>query len=202
MKILSLFTGLFLFTLASSSAQKRMSIAPTYWYDYNPSSYQVSLNFSGLPSQSEGTGRTTVSSVGLTASYHFTSQWNLSLGVLYSRNTIHIQSPQGPFGESPSFTSKGVRIPALLNYRLTTRQLSPYVSAGAIFTKDNTYEDAIKTDGMIGVGLDYRFSSALSLLLQPNAIYSFSSPINGSSYHLTNYRSYTLGIQTQLIWHF
>ncbi|RZK42364.1 MAG: hypothetical protein EOO61_05465 [Hymenobacter sp.] len=203
MKILSLFLGFSLFALASSSAQKRLSIAPLYWYEYTPYSYQVSLNYNGLPTQSQGTGHTSVSSIGLTASYHFAPQWNLSLGVLYSRNTIHIQSPQGPFGELPSFTSKGVRIPLLISYRLTDNRLSPYVSGGAVFTKNNTYtEDAIKTDGLIGVGLDYRFNSALSLLLQPTASYSFSPPINSSVYHLTNYRSYALGIQTQLIWHF
>jgi hypothetical protein len=203
MKILSLFLGLLLVTLASSLAQNRVSIAPTYWYDYNPYSYQVNANFNVLPIQSQANGYNSVSSVGLTAHYYLTPLWDLSIGVLYSRITNHIQNPQGPYGEFASFTSKGMRIPVQVGYRLTSHRLSPYFTAGAFFTKSITFNEApIATDGVVGVGLDYRFNSALSLLLQPTGSYSFSSPTNNTFYQFTNYSSYNLGLQTQLIWHF
>lgn len=203
MKILPLFLGLFLGISAFSQAQSRVSIAPTYWYDYNPYAYQVTMLFNGSLSQNDAKGHNSVSSVGLTARYHFTKQWDLSVGVLYSRITNHIQSPQNPYGEFSSFTSKGVRIPVLVGYRLTTHRLSPYVSAGAFFTKNIIFDEApINTDGVVGIGVDYRFNTTLSLLLQPTAGYSFTSPTNNTNFQFTNYTSYNLGLQTQLIWHF
>lgn len=203
MKSLLLFVGLFGVSITLLSAQNRISIAPTYWFDYNPYSYQVDVNYNGLQNQIQASGRNTVTSLGLTARYHFSSKWDLSAGVLYSRNTNHIQSPQGPYGEFSSFTSKGVRLPVIVSYRLTTHRLSPYFSTGAFFTKSITFTEAsINTDGMIGIGLDYRLDSALSLLIQPTASYSFTQPVNNTVYRFTNYSSYSLGIQTQLIWHF
>lgn len=185
------------------SAQSRVSIAPTHWFQYNPYSYQVDMNYNGVQNQTQASGHNTVSSLGLTVRYHFTSKWDLSVGGLYSRNTNHIKSPQGPYGEFASFTSKGVQIPVLVGYRLTNHRLSPYFSTGASFTKSVTFTEApIKTDGVIGVGLDYRFDSTLSLLIQPTASYSFSPPTNNTLYRFTNYSSYNLGVQTQLIWRF
>lgn len=203
MKALLLSLALLVAGITHLPAQSRVSIAPTYWFDHNPYSYQVDGVYNGQQSQLQASGRNTVSSLGLTARYQFTAQWDLSVGVLYSRNTNHIQSPQGPYGEFSSFTSQGVRIPVLVSYRLTTHRLSPYFSTGAFFTKSITFDEApVKTDGVVGIGLDYRFNSGLSLMLQPTASYSFSPPTNNTVYQFTNYSSYNLGVQTQLIWHF
>lgn len=203
MKSLLLSLGLFGASITFSLAQSRVSVAPTYWFNYNPYAYQVDLAYNGLKTQTQASGHNIVSSFGLTAHYHFSSQWNVSAGVLYSRNTAYIKSPQSPYGEFEPFTSEGVQLPVLVSYRLTNRRLSPYFSTGATFTNSKTFTEApVKTDGVVGVGLDYRFHSGLSLLLQPTGSYSFSRPVNDAFFQFTNYTSYSLGVQTQLIWHF
>ena len=90
-----------------------------------------------------------------------------------------------------------------MNYRLTNRRLSPYFSTGVLFSRSNTFTARpITTDGVVGVGLSYRLDAGLSLLLQPSASYSFYRPASDAVYTLIQYSSYSLGIQTQLIWRF
>ena len=182
-------------------AQSRWSIAPTYWFQHNPYTYQVTNLFGTRPAQLQATGFNTISSVGLVVRYHLTPHWDVALGGLYSRVTNHINDPQNPYGEASSYTSKAVQLPLLLNYRLTTHRLSPYFSAGAFFTKSITFDQArLTTDGVLGMGLAYQFGSSLSLLVQPTASYSFSPPTNNTFYQFSGYQSYNFGLQAQLIW--
>lgn len=203
MKTFVLFGGLFLITTVSLFAQSRVSIAPSYWLNYNPYSYQINFTNNGSTTQTLASGHNIVSSFGLTARYHVTPQWDVSAGVAYYRNTDHVKSPQGPYGDTTPFTSKGWQLPVLVNYRLTSHRLSPYFSGGAIFAKSKTFTGRpITTDGVVGVGLNYRIDSGLSVLLQPTASYSFYRPANDAIIAFTQYNSYSLGLQTQLIWHF
>lgn len=203
MKVILLFTVLFSTSITFLFAQNRVSIAPAYWFNYNPHSYQVDVNYNGSQRQFKASGHDIISSYGLTARYHFTPQWDISAGVLYYRSTNHIQSPLGPYGEPASFTTNGWQLPVLVNYRLTSHRLSPYFSTGAIFTKSKTFTGRpITTDGVVGIGLNYRIDSGLSLLFQPTISYSFYRPANDAFTTYTNYSSYSLGVQTQLIWYF
>ena len=197
---------LFVIFIASTtlvSAQSRVSIAPTYWFNYNPYSYQVDMAYNGSQTHFQASGHNISSSFGLTVRYHFTPQWDVSVGALYHSSTNHIKSPQTPYGESTPFTTGGVRLPIVVSYRLTDRRLSPYFSTGATFTNNKTFTDApINSEGVIGVGLDYRLHSGLSILLQPTVSYSFTKPVNDDFYRTTDYTSYSVGLLTQLIWHF
>ena len=203
MKSVLLSLGLFGASITLLPAQSRVSIAPTYWFNYNPYAYQVDLAYNGLKTQTQVSGHGIISSFGLTARYHFTPRWDVSVGALYYRNTDHTKSPQGPYGESEPFTSEGGQLPVLVSYRLTNRRLSPYFSAGAVFAKSKTFTEApLKTDGVVGVGLSYRFHPGLSMLLQPTASYSFSRLVDDAFFKFTDYRSYSIGVQAQLIGHF
>lgn len=203
MKTLSLIVGLYWLFIPLSSAQSRVSIAPTYWFAYNPYSYQLDMTYNAVPTQIQASGYNTISSFGLTAHYRLGSQWDLSVGALYQRSTDHMKTPQSPYGESATFTTKGVQVPVLLSYRLTDHRLSPYFSAGALFIKSITFTNAlVKTEGLVGAGLDYRFRSGLSLLVQPTASYGIFQPVRAAFPDYENYRSYSLGVQTQLILHF
>ena len=203
MKSLLLLVGLFGVSVTPLSAQSRVSVAPTYWFNYSPYSYQINQTLNGATTQIHASGHEVVSSIGLTLRYHFTPQWDVSLGAFYYRNTNHLKTPQSPYGESTPFTSKGWQVPVMVSYRLTDHRLSPYFSTGAVFTKSNTFTGRpLTTDGVVGVGLNYKFHSGLSLLLQPTASYSFYRPASDALISFTKYSSYSLGIQTQLIWHF
>lgn len=202
MRSILLFVSVFSASISFVSAQSRVSIAPSYWFNYNPYSYQINFTYNGSTTQTPASGYDLVSSFGLTTRYHFTPKWDVSVGIFYYRNTNHIKSPQGPYGEFTPFTSQGWQLPVLVNYRLTDRRLSPYFSTGAIFTRNRTFtERPITTDGVLGVGLNYRIDSGLSLLLQPTGSYSFYRPASNPSLTLTHYNSYSLGLQVQLIWH-
>ncbi len=203
MKSLLLSVLLFGASITLVSAQSRVSIAPTYWFNYTPYSYQVNSSFNGLNTEFQASGHSIASSFGLMARYHFTPQWDVSVGAFYYRNTAYSTNPTSPYGKSIPFTSEGGQLPVLVSYRLTNRRLSPYFSAGAIFAKSETFTEApIKTDGVVGVGLNYRFDSGLSLLVQPTASYSFTKPVSDAFFQFTKYSSYSVGLQTQLVWYF
>ncbi|MEZ0543098.1 outer membrane beta-barrel protein [Fibrella arboris] len=143
-------------------AQSRVSIAPAYWLNATKTSYQVDvLNPNGSRTLIPADIRSTVSSVGLTARYHVTPKWDVSVGALYYRNTARTANWQGP-GEPISFTSEGWQLPVLVNYRLTARRLSPYFSAGVVFAKSKAFtDDHLWTEGVVGAGANYRFMSRL-----------------------------------------
>jgi hypothetical protein len=203
MKFLLLSVGLFIASLSLVMAQSRVSIAPTYWFNYNPYSYRINATFNSSTLRSLVSGHALVSSVGLTARYRFTPHWDVSAGALYYRNTDRIKAPLGPYGESTPFTSEGWQFPVLINYRLNDHRLSPYFSAGATFARSRTFTARpLTTDGVVGVGVNYRINPGLSLLVQPTASYSFYRPASDPFYTYAKYLSYSLGVQTQLIWHF
>ena len=203
MKASLLFGALILMLNAPSVAQSRFSLAPAYWFNYNPYSSQATYTYNGSTTQILASGYSIVSSFGLTARYRFNPRWDVSIGALYYRDANYNKSPQGPYGDFAPFISKGWQLPLLVNYRLTDRRLSPYFSTGVIFARSSTFTGRpITTDGVVGVGLIYRLDAGLSLLVQPTASYSFYRPASDAVYTLTQYSSYSLGLQTQLIWSF
>jgi hypothetical protein len=203
MKFLLLSVGLVIASLSLVTAQSRVSLAPTYWFNYNPYSYRINATFNSSTLRTMASGHSLVSSVGLTARYHFTPRWDVSAGALYYQNTDRLKAPLGPTGESIPFTSKGWQVPVLANYRLNDNRLSPYFSAGATFTRSQTFTARpLTTDGVVGIGANYRINPNLAFLVQPTASYSFYKPASDAFYTFTKYRSYNLGVQTQLIWHF
>lgn len=201
MKTFVFFLGLFWASITHLSAQSRISIAPAYWFNYGLYSYQLHSVYNG--SDTQVSGYDIASSAGLTARYHFTPNWDMSVGLLYNWNSSRLTSPIIPQGENRPFPSEAIQLPVLVNYRLTDHRLSPYVSAGAFFVRSKTFTEApIKVNGVVGIGFDYRFHSGLSLLVQPTASYLFYKLANDALLQFTKYSSYSVGVQTQLIWHF
>ncbi|ADB39395.1 outer membrane beta-barrel protein [Spirosoma linguale] len=189
------------FFLASSTfvlAQSRVSVAPTYWFNHGNYAYQVYSAYDG--SETKSSGYSLESSAGLTARYKFNRKWDFSIGVLYSRGTSYVKTPQS---NDIKLTTEYIQLPVLINYRLSERRLAPYFSAGAIFGKNKSVSnDPVKTSAIVGIGLDYKISSKLSWLIQPTASYLFYKPDNTILYQFRDYNSYNIGVQTQLILHF
>lgn len=198
MKICLLACGLWLTAAASSVAQSRVSIAPLYWYNYGQYKYQIHSVYDGSDTQLSGHDNS--SSIGLTARYHFTPKWDVSAGILLNRNSSQLTNPNFPQTDIGIIRTY-LQVPVLANYRMTDRRLSPYFSAGALLGKSQT-SAPVKMNGVIGIGVDYRFNSSLSLLLQPTATYLFNKPISDPLFQISGYSSYSLGVQTQLIWRF
>ncbi|ARK10199.2 hypothetical protein A6C57_07565 [Fibrella sp. ES10-3-2-2] len=86
-------------------------------------------------------------------------------------------------------------MPVLANYRLTDQRLSSYFSAGVVLAKSKTFtDDHLWTEGVVGAGVDYRFNSRLSLLVQPTASYSFYKPAVNHTSQTLNYKAYSVGV--------
>ncbi len=202
MKTLPLILALWVICATHLIAQHRLSVAPTYWFQYNPYKYRVATDFNGQQTDTQVSGYKAISSVGLVIRYQFTTRWDLAIGGLYARPADHVQRPQSPYGAPSAFTSQAVQFPLLVSYRLTNRRLSPYFSAGTFFTKSITFTSPLQTDGVIAAGIDYQLGPVMSLLVQPTASYSFSPPVNDVVYQFSNYQSYNVGIQAQLLCRF
>lgn len=200
MKSILLSLSLFLASATFLVAQSRVSLAPTYWFNYGTYAQQSHSSYSGI--DIDISGHDVSSSAGLTVRYQFTPHWDVSIGLLYNWNSSRLNDSPNIFGNRP-FLSKAFQLPALVNYRLTTQRLSPYFSAGGFLVKSTTFNEApIKINGVVGVGLAYRIDSGLSLLLQPTASYQFYKPTDEPVIQYSKYNSYSLGIQAQLSYHF
>lgn len=83
------------------------------------------------------------------------------------------------------------------------QRLSSYFSAGIVLSQNKAFTDYhLWLEGVVGAGADYRFNSRLSLLIQPTASYSFYKPAVNPASQTLNYKAYSVGVQTQLIWRF
>lgn len=197
MKTLLVCLGLLLSPSGLLLAQNRLSIAPTYWFSYSKYEYPL---YSTTPSITKLPGHDIGSSVGLTLRYQFSPKWDLSAGVLYSKSSSFLTTPQD---FELQLTSKSIRLPLLISYRLSDHRLSPYFSAGALLEKGQNFSDApLETNALIGVGLDYRLNSSFSLLVQPTVSYFLGAQTKNPLLLYNHYRDYSVGLQAQLVWHF
>lgn len=184
----------------SASAQSRVSIAPTYWFNYGTYVQQSHSSYSGL--DIDISGHDVSSSAGLSVRYQFTPHWDVSIGLLHNWNSSRLNESPNIFSSRP-FLSKAFQLPILANYRMTTQRLSPYFSVGGFLVKSTTFNEApIKVNGVVGVGMTYRIDSGLSVLLEPTASYQFYKPTDEPTIQYFKYNSYSIGIQAQLNYHF
>ncbi len=93
MKTLPLILALCAICATQVMAQHRLSIAPTFWFQYSPYEYRVAMNFNGQQTDTQVSGYKTISSAGLIIRYQFTTRWDLAVGGLYTRSTDYVQRP-------------------------------------------------------------------------------------------------------------
>ncbi|UFH52299.1 outer membrane beta-barrel protein [Spirosoma sp. KNUC1025] len=186
---------LLLISGAFATAQSRFSVsamlAPAYSHNH------TRLNLL-IP---DGMGQTTnvqvssnTSSVGYLAGamfqYGFSDQWSISAGFWYNRVGT---DGTFPFTLNPvpvRIINQDLQIPVLLNYRLTTKRLSPYFSVGSLanFRQKTIYRDESNTGegnarvlfkdpvnyrAVVGVGVSYRVNQQWTLLFQPQLVWRF-----------------------------
>ncbi len=211
----SLLAGLVFQTAASG--QSRFSIAPTFALGQRH--FNFTSQFPGSDSRLIGSSTYQGFSAGVTTHYAFSPNWSVSVGLLYNRfkGNDDYESISGVTSTRSSATGRyeSIQLPVLLNYTVSTRRLSPYLSAGVLVNYN--YRDTFSTtvggsiatiqnnrkiddpravlvQPMIGIGVQYRFTPAISLIVQPTATYEVGKP--GTYY--TTFRNYQVGLQTQL----
>jgi hypothetical protein len=190
----NLFTFLLFISLPAltAQAQKRVSFSPTVWFNYGTYTYQLRYLYPMNDALSLS-GNVSNRSYGLTARYHIDSRLDVSAGLLYSEESQN--------GGGRRFNNSYVRLPVLVNYRSSAKRLSPYMSLGASLSNEMQFSNngGIKTNALVGLGANYRFTNKLSLLLQPTASYLVNRP-KGQNITFDKYYFYQVGLQTQLVW--
>ena len=212
------FLGLASLLTTSAVAQSRFSFGVTAAPVLSHSSSRFSVN---LPDQNgqinqqifDVRGTSGGYNVGVPVQYNLTPQWSISSGVWFSQFR---SSGTYPFGNGPipsRIISSSYKVPLLVNYRLTTRRLSPYFSIGAVgsFRGTTLYKpeagsgvDAVKlTFGskavilqpLIGAGVAYRINPHWSLTAQPLLIWRFKPSSN-----YERFVAYQVNGQVQLLY--
>jgi hypothetical protein len=208
--LFALFVSLLVAT--TTVGQGRFSIAPTLAPTYHYSNWASQFENKDA---SIGSESTTGISAGLTASYAFTPKWSLSAGFLYNRSSGNSRFDNFMNISTQARQTESLQLPLLLNYTSSTRRLSPYFSVGLLAnytyrttnpnTMVSTYhridEGTVSTFslyGMAGMGVSYRVTPKLTLIVQPTAAYRLNGPSKGYPISYTRWNEYLYGLQTQL----
>ena len=152
--------------------------------------------------------------MGLMAHYNFSNKWSLSTGLFLNQTKLDAPtittnpdltaSPNGPQFLLLSTTVRSFQVPLSVNYRTSTKRLSPYLSVGALTSvySVSIYEGGLKSQNTVkeirpnptlGAGIDYRLNDHFSLIVQPTFVYFF--PYG----KFISHKSYQMGLQAQLL---
>ena len=157
--------------------------------------------------------------VGLMARYALTAYWSISSGILCNYTTYKTPTittrPDYTMVNIPQFiTGKShkhnYQIPLLVNYQSSTKRLSPYLSAGALFSFRGTsfidvgtgvetpvvFGKALGISPVVGIGGIYQLNNHLSLIAQPSFTYIMPP---GNATVIFN-KNYLFGLQAQLLY--
>lgn len=215
-----LLTGLLMLSATVGSAQSRFSVsitaAPTYTY-FNSHVTLLLPDGNGqvVPMEFFAKNSSYGYVTGMMAHYQFTPNWSVSTGFWHNRSGANGTFPFTPGNLPARIILSDSSVPLTVNYRPTTRRLSPYFSIGALGsfrgstlykpTDAGGFSDTKVTVGhhfltvkaLLGAGVVYKINSHLSLIAQPMLIWNFKP--KGDFSH---YVSYQINGQTQLVYSF
>jgi len=155
-------------------------------------------------------------SAGVTVYYTYTSGWSVATGLWYHYQAIKTDRLALAGAGTTSVHNRGLRIPILLNYRSSDNKLSPYYSFGPLIDFPLSARVIANREGestqhlrlaaesgpifsvLLGAGGVYQINSKIALTVQPTFTYHLGR-LGGAR---TNFRTYELGLQTQLIYTF
>ncbi|MBN8824540.1 MULTISPECIES: outer membrane beta-barrel protein [unclassified Spirosoma] len=157
-------------------------------------------------------------SLGVSARYAFSPKWSVTTGIWASHiATSKTDLVQDGIPYTIRYTynhpfSNFYSAPLLINYQVSTKRLSPYISLGTTFGfRRKSYVDltgngdyvAVKigkpvvVTPLVGVGVLYNLTEHMTLIAQPTIQYDVESHSNYDYYH-----AYSLSLQTQLMYRF
>ena len=153
---------------------------------------------------------------GLTVQYHYAPGWSVESGLWYQHLTTRQARPATAGEGQTTLRSRTVRIPLLLNYRLTTKRLSPYFSLGTLVdfpipsrvivtSPDQPRQNLrLRTDRgpvfhlTLGAGVQYQIDRRCALLVQPMYAYNLGRFGGSRTYN----PAYELSLRTQVAYSF
>ncbi|WP_020596186.1 outer membrane beta-barrel protein [Spirosoma panaciterrae] len=156
--------------------------------------------------------------LGLSARYAFSPKWSIMTGIWAAHvvsSKLDVVQDGIPYSIRYTYShpfSNSYQSPLLINYQVSTKRLSPYVSFGATFAYRRTSYVDLSGNGeftpikigkpvvvtpLLGVGVLYNLTEHLTLIAQPTLQYNVESHSAYDYYH-----SYSLSLQTQLMYRF
>lgn len=208
-----------LFGTIPAAGQNRFSVAVSAAPLYGHSDYKIItpyvVNASGQLTTSELSTRShsVGYSFGLLVRYTFSPKWSVTSGIWATQfvTTKGIFSIDG-LETDLSTTNKhpfvyAYKVPLLINYKMSTRRLSPYFSAGATLDfRARSYIDlngqevavkfgkAVTINPILSLGAIYQVNNRLSVAAQPTVQYNIQDHSGYTTYH-----NYLLSLQLQLL---
>ncbi|GAB3556334.1 outer membrane beta-barrel protein [Spirosoma fluminis] len=153
-------------------------------------------------------------SAGVMVHYTYAPGWSVASGVWYGQLSVR-QERLPIMGEGAStVSSRAVRVPLLINYRSSTKRLSPYFSLGVLvdfpFTsrvvvaRANEPTQRLRLDTgkgpvfqpLLSAGVDYQINSRYALSVQPTWTYNMGRFGGSATYN----PSFELSLLTQLVY--
>ncbi|MDB5240505.1 MAG: hypothetical protein JWP57_1130 [Spirosoma sp.] len=153
--------------------------------------------------------------VGGTVLYDLTPRWSVTSGVWVSQTRTTGTFPFMPGNLPARIVTSALQIPLLVNYRPSTRRLSPYFSVGVVgssrrptvykpvegaafsTTKVTFNNGAFSTQALVGAGVSYKITPNVSLTMQPLIVWHFKPSGN-----FEHYIVYQINGQSQLLYTF
>ena len=154
-------------------------------------------SYSGSPLNIESPSRYATGALfGAAFQYSVSSKWSLASGVLYESARVKF-NPDGLFSASYIIRRRNVALPLLVNFQPSSKKVSPYLSAGVLFSPSNN-EWGVATRMLLAAGLSYRAGSRWLVIAQPAFTLGASSKAD-RAFFPTNRQ---LSFQTQLLYRF
>ncbi|WP_338876415.1 PorT family protein [Spirosoma sp. SC4-14] len=155
-------------------------------------------------------------SAGVTVYYTYAPGWSVATGLWYQYQVIKTDRLALAGVGQTSLRNRSFRIPILLNYRSSERKISPYYSFGPLIDfpassrviahreGESTQHLRLSSESgpifslLLGAGALYQLNTHVALTAQPTFTYHLGR-FGGAH---TNFRTYELGLLTQLIYTF
>ncbi|WP_373511391.1 outer membrane beta-barrel protein [Persicitalea sp.] len=153
-------------------------------------------SYAGEPLDIEASSRySTGALLGMALHYNLSPNWSLSSGILYESARVRY-GLNGVCEDSYIVRKNNATVPLLINFRSTSKKVSPYLSAGMLVSTNKNERASIRA--ILGAGLSYQVDSRWSIVAQPAFTLGANSKTDGVLFP----KNRQLSIQTQLLYRF
>lgn len=202
------FLTLFLLLWATSLAysQSRFAIGPIFNFTRgNIATVEFPPGELGFTDRGNGVA------LGLTGLYELDSTWSITAGLAYNWLKYYRRLPE----RGVIRKTEDVQLPVMVNYRSSSKRLSPYFSMGAMLEKRMVTRVAVSPAYVnsdirtklpisvwlgMGAGISYRISSKCSFIAQPTLFYMLKTKEENLLY--AKFDSFKVNVQAQFVFYF
>lgn len=204
-KSISFIPLLLLWATILASGQNRFAIAPSLQLTRGSIYSVYQTGELGFADRGNGVA------LGLTGLYELDSTWSITAGLAYNWLKYYRRLPE----RGVIRKTEDVQLPVMVNYRSSSKRLSPYFSMGAMLEKRMVTRVAVSPAYVnsdirtklpisvwlgMGAGISYRISPKCSFIAQPTLFYMLKTREENLLY--AKFDSFKLNVQAQFVFYF